>query len=84
MVDRTPKRPRDPAQLAKLIVDIATGEVEEGTDDAEVINKRAAVDAGRKGGLQRAANTTPARKSEIGKAGAKARWATPPVPAEEE
>jgi hypothetical protein len=24
------KRPRDPAQLAKLIVDIATGEVEEG------------------------------------------------------
>jgi hypothetical protein len=28
-----PKRPRDPAQLAKLIVDIATGEVEEGSDD---------------------------------------------------
>ena len=28
----TPKRPRDPAQLAKLIVDIATGEVE---DDAK-------------------------------------------------
>lgn len=26
---KTPKRPRDPAQLAKLIVDIATGEVEE-------------------------------------------------------
>jgi hypothetical protein len=24
-----PKRPRDPAQLAKLIVDIATGEVED-------------------------------------------------------
>ena len=26
-----PKRPRDPAQLAKLIVDIATGEVEDGS-----------------------------------------------------
>ena len=26
---KSPKRPRDPAQLAKLIVDIATGEVED-------------------------------------------------------
>lgn len=26
---KRPKRPRDPAQLAKLIVDIATGEVED-------------------------------------------------------
>jgi hypothetical protein len=26
MPDKAPKRPRDPAQLAKLIVDIATGE----------------------------------------------------------
>jgi hypothetical protein len=30
-----PKRPRDPAQLAKLIVDIATGEVEEGREKTE-------------------------------------------------
>ena len=29
MVERRLKRPRDPAQLAKLIVDIATGEVED-------------------------------------------------------
>jgi hypothetical protein len=29
MTAKSPKRPRDPAQLAKLIVDIATGEVEE-------------------------------------------------------
>jgi hypothetical protein len=28
-VTKRPKRPRDPAQLAKLIVDIATGEVED-------------------------------------------------------
>ena len=26
---KTPKRPRDPAQLANLMVDIATGEVED-------------------------------------------------------
>jgi hypothetical protein len=37
---RTPKRPRDPNQLAKLIVDLATGEKPEsqvkndGTDDS--------------------------------------------------
>jgi len=29
MTERRLKRPRDPAQLAKLIVDIATGEVED-------------------------------------------------------
>jgi hypothetical protein len=29
MTDRKLKRPRDPAQLAKLIVDIASGEVED-------------------------------------------------------
>jgi hypothetical protein len=28
-MSKPPKRPRDPNQLAKLIVDIATGEVEE-------------------------------------------------------
>jgi hypothetical protein len=28
MSERRPKRPRDPAQLAKLIVDIATGEAD--------------------------------------------------------
>lgn len=26
---KTPKRPRDPAQLAKFIVDVATGEIED-------------------------------------------------------
>lgn len=29
MADKKPKRPRDPNQLAKLVVDIATGEVKE-------------------------------------------------------
>ena len=29
MTEKKPKRPRDPAQLAKLMVDIATGEVED-------------------------------------------------------
>jgi len=30
-----PKRPRDPNQLAKLVVDIATGEIEDTVSDAK-------------------------------------------------
>ena len=30
---KTPKRPRDPAQLAKLMVDIATGAVQDAPHD---------------------------------------------------
>ena len=37
-----PKRPRDPAQLAKLIVDIATGEVEDREPTPEEQGKDAA------------------------------------------
>ena len=44
------KRSRDPAQLAKLIVDIATGEVED--RGPESTKDHAAVTLGRKGGLK--------------------------------
>jgi hypothetical protein len=45
------KRPRDPAQLAKLIVDIATGEVEDRELTPEEQGKDPAAAAlGRKGG----------------------------------
>ena len=47
MATRRLKRPRDPAQLAKLIVDIATGEVEDQVDDTR---NKAAVARGRLGG----------------------------------
>lgn len=71
-----PKRPRDANQLAKHIVDLATGEAEEPKlDDGK---DPAAVALGRKGGLKggkaRAAKLSKERLSEIGKAGAKARW----------
>jgi hypothetical protein len=65
-----PKRPRDPAQLAKLIVDIATGEVEdrELTPD-EQGKDAAAVELGRRGGLKggkaRSEKLTPERRAEI-------------------
>jgi hypothetical protein len=62
-----PKRPRDPNQLAKAIIDIATGDVppqEERPDSP-------AATLGRKGGLKggnaRAAALSPAKRSEIAK-----------------
>jgi hypothetical protein len=73
-----PKRPRDPAQLAKLIVDIATGEVDERTPE-EQEKDPAAVSLGRRGGLKggaaRAQHMTSERRTEIAKMAAAARWA---------
>lgn len=72
-----PKRPRDTNQLAKAIVGLSTGESEE--VDPNAGKDPAAVALGRKGGLKggkaRAKNLTKEQLSEIGKAGAKARWA---------
>jgi hypothetical protein len=65
------KRPRDPAQLAKLIVDIATGEVEDQVDDGR---DAGAVALGRKGGKARASRLTPERRREIAKKAALIRW----------
>ena len=68
------KRPRDPNQLAKLIVDIATGEAE----DLVSPTKKAASVRGRSGGLKggkaRAKTLTPAERSDIARVAATARW----------
>lgn len=70
-------RPRDPNQLAKLIADIATGELDDRvmTDDGRDL---AAVLLGRRGGLKggkaRAASLSADRRSEIAKNAARARW----------
>jgi hypothetical protein len=77
MPDRS-RRPRDPNQLGKLIVDIATGEVEDtAEDDAK---DPAAVALGRKGGLKggkaRAASMTAGERSAAAKKAAQARWQT--------
>jgi hypothetical protein len=75
MPDRS-RRPRDPNQLGKLIMDIAMGEVEDtAADDAK---NAAAVELGRKGGLNggkaRAAKMTPEERSEAARKAARARW----------
>jgi hypothetical protein len=80
MPDRSRKRPRDPNQLAKLIVDIATGEVEDVSENVPADSGKdpAAVALGRKGGLKggkaRAARMTPEERSEAAKRAAAARW----------
>jgi hypothetical protein len=73
------KRPRDPNQLAKLIVDIASGEVEDRDPTPEEQGKDpAAVDRGRKGGEKggraRAKAMTPEERSAAAAKAVRARW----------
>jgi hypothetical protein len=76
MPDRS-GRPRDPNQLAKLVVDIATGEAED-APPKDAGKDPAAVALGRKGGLKggkaRAAKMTAEQRSEAARKAAKARW----------
>ena len=75
------KRPRDPLQLAKLIGDIATGQVEDRQPSPEEQGKDpAAVRRGKlggaKGGKARALTLAKSRRVEIAKKAAKSRWKT--------
>jgi len=71
------KRPRDPAQLAKLIVDIATGEAEDREPEGKP-KDRAAIERGRlggiKGGKARAANMTAAERKAAALKAVRSRW----------
>lgn len=66
-----PKRPRDFNQAAKLVVDIASGEVEEKPDTGLTTRARA---GGKKGGPARSRSLAPEQRSEIARAAAAARW----------
>ncbi|MGH3056367.1 MAG: hypothetical protein ACRDL7_15440 [Gaiellaceae bacterium] len=81
MPDRSRKRPRDPNELAKRLVDEATGE--EPKYDPDDGKDPAAVALGRKGGLKggkaRAANMSPEERREAARKAARARWSTPPA-----
>jgi hypothetical protein len=72
------KRPRDTNQLAKNIVDIATGEVQEIKKETTDELKSAAALLGRKGGLKggkaRAKALSAKKRKEIAKKAAAARW----------
>lgn len=68
MPDSKPQRPRDPNQLAKRIVDLATGEVDEPTTGSA---------RGSKGGKARAAALTAEERRTIARKAAAARWKKP-------
>ena len=75
MATKRLKRPRDPIQLGKLIVDIATGQVEDRVEDSRNPH---AVELGRlggaKGGQARAKKLSPAKRRAIAKKAAAKRW----------
>ena len=70
------KRPRDLSQAAKLVVDIASGQVEDREATPEEQGKDPAAAAlGRKGGQARAESMSAKRRKEIARQAAKKRWA---------
>jgi hypothetical protein len=77
MQNRSSKKPRDVNQLAKAIVDEATGEAT-AAPPADTGKDPAAVSLGRRGGLKggkaRAAKLSAKKRSEIARKAARARW----------
>lgn len=71
-----PKRPRDPNQLARLIVGISTGEIKD--LDPNAGKNPSAIERGQKGGnvggKARAGALSPERRQEIAKKAAEDRW----------
>ena len=79
MGDQHRKRPRDPAQLAKLVVDIATGQVEDREPTPEEQGKSATAVArgkagGLKGGKARSMKLSPEQRADIARLAAQTRW----------
>lgn len=72
---KTPKRPRDPNELARMIVGLATGETEEAAAPTPTAMSELGRAGGLKGGKARAAALTPEQRSEIAKKAAAKRWA---------
>lgn len=72
---KRPARPRDPNQLAKLILDMTTGEV---ANDSPKALDSPATQARRKGGLRggkaRAKKLSAKKRTAIARKGARARW----------
>lgn len=75
---KRPRRPSDTNQLAKLIVDMSTGDDNQTNPLPGPEKNPAAVALGRlgglKGGVARAKKLSKRRLTAIGRAGAKVRW----------
>lgn len=74
-MQKRPKRPRDPNQLGKLIVDLSVGEIADSSNMPDETGKDpAAVALGKKGGAARAAKLSAKKRREIAHKAAKTRW----------
>ena len=75
MLERS-KRPRDPNQLAKFIVDVATGNAPPPKPEPEKNPAAVALGklGGKKGGPARAKKLSAAKRKEIAKKAAASRW----------
>lgn len=67
-------RPRDANQLGKMVVDIATGQLEDKAESESKPVDEVKRKAGLKGGRARSQSLEPERRSEIAAQAAKARW----------
>jgi hypothetical protein len=75
MAEKHRKRPRDFNQAAKLVIDIATGQVEDRAPTPEEQGKDpAAVALGQRGGKSRAKSLTGEERRKIAQKAAKKRW----------
>lgn len=75
MTKKLKRRPRDPIQLAKLIGDIATGQVQDEADNGpNPVASEYMRQGGLKGGRARAEKLTPMQRAEIARVAALARW----------
>jgi hypothetical protein len=77
MVLIRPKRPLDPYQLGKWIVDLSTGVAKEDHPAAEFRAPELARKAGLKSAERRTEAVTPERRREIARLAAQKRWARP-------
>ena len=68
------KRPRDPNQLAKLIVDIATGEAEDTVSEKKRNPPKRGRAGGLKGGTARAEKLSATERRGIAVKAARTRW----------
>ena len=70
MTEKKPKRPRDVSQLAKMMIDEASGE----TEKSQLLKVKKGRAGGLVGGVKRSLNLSPSLRTEIAKKAAATRW----------
>jgi hypothetical protein len=71
---KPPKRPRDPAQLAKFVVDMATGAIHDAPESDNGPMSALGRAGGLLGGRARASKLSSEKRKAIAKKAAAARW----------